>query len=336
MGKYLSFREREDIEILLKAKTPIKVIAASLGRSYSTIYKEIKRGMVKLSDTDLRAYFSYSAVVAQEHFNLAQTSKGRPIKIGSDHAYAHYLECKIADDHYSPAAALAAARSAGFKTSLCVSTLYSYIDKGFLFRVSNKDFLYKKVKKKRAYRFVRSIQHPEYPSIEHRPGYINSREEFGHWEMDCVCSKVGCKSALLVLTERVSRCELIFKLPDKTTSNVINVLNRLEMAYPDFKERFKSITVDNGSEFMDYNGMIRSIHGGIRTQMFYCHPYCSSERGSNENCNRIIRRFIPKGSDISSYDDQFISRMQDWINTYPRRILDYDNASMRALVWLPA
>ena len=76
MGKYLSFRERQDIECLLNAKTPVKVIAATLGRSYSTIYKEIKRGQTKLLDTNLRAYFAYSAVVAHEDFLKAQTSKG--------------------------------------------------------------------------------------------------------------------------------------------------------------------------------------------------------------------------------------------------------------------
>lgn len=336
MGKYLSFRERQDIECLLNAKTPVKVIAATLGRSYSTIYKEIKRGQTKLLDTNLRAYFAYSAFVAQEHFIQAQTSKGCPIKMGNDHEFAHFIEDKICNDHYSPAAALAAARRAGCKTSVSVSTLYSYIDKGYFSRISNRNLLYKRLGKKRTYNHVHVYRKSIVPHIEDRPLYVNSRQEPGHWEMDCVCGKHGTTPVLLVLTERVTRYELIFKMPNKTTCSVVRVLNRLESAFPDFKERFKSITVDNGVEFADYPGMIRSIYGGQRTQVYYCHPYTSCERGSNENCNRIIRRWVPKGQDIGQYSSRYIQQVQDWINSYPRRVLGYDSASDCAKVWLCA
>lgn len=154
--------------------------------------------------------------------------------------------------------------------------------------------------------------------------------------MDCVCGKISTAPALLVLTERVTRYELIFKMPCKTSANVIKCLNRLERAYPDFRERFKSITVDNGCEFNDYSGLIRSVRRGVRTQMFYCHPYTACERGSNENCNRIIRRWIPKGQDISQYSPAYVQRVQDWINSYPRRVLGYASAAECAGVWLSA
>lgn len=336
MGKYLSYRERCDIEALLKVKTPVKVIAATLGRCYSTIYKEIKRGQTKLVDSDLRAYFAYSAIVAQEDFIQAQTSKGCPIKMGNDHEFAHYIENKICHDRYSPAAALAAARRAGCKTSVSVSTLYSYIDKGYFGRISNKNLLYKHTGKKRSYNRVHVYRRCIVPHIEDRSEVVNTRQEPGHWEMDCVCGKSGTIPALLVLTERVTRYELIFKMPDKTTKSVVRVLNRLERSCPDFKERFKTITVDNGVEFADYPGMIRSIYGGQRTEIFYCHPYTSCERGSNENCNRIIRRWVPKGQDISQYTTRYVRRVQDWINCYPRRVLGYSSAAECADVWLSA
>lgn len=336
MGKYLSFRERQDIECLLNAKTPVKVIAATLGRSYSTIYKEIKRGQTKLLGRDLRAYFAYSAVVAQEDFVRAQTSKGCPIKMGNDHEFARFVEERICKDRYSPAAALAAARRAGCKTSISVSTLYSYIDKGYFCRVSNKDLLYKRPGRKRSYNRVHVYRKRIVPHIEDRPMVVNTRQEPGHWEMDCVCGKSGTTPALLVLTERVTRYELIFKMPNKTTKSVVRCLNRLESACPDFKERFKTITVDNGLEFADYPGMIRSIHGGQRTEIYYCHPYTSCERGSNENCNRIIRRWVPKGQDISQYTTRYVRRVQDWINNYPRSVLGFSSAAECAGVWLSA
>jgi IS30 family transposase len=92
-----------------------------------------------------------------------------------------------------------------------------------------------------------------------------------------------------------------------------------------FKDTFKSITVDNGSEFLNSSEMERSCLSKkkARTMVFYAHPYSAYERGSNENMNRMIRRFIPKGADIGKYSKQEIKRIENWLNNYPRKILDY-------------
>ena len=335
MGKYLSYRERLVIEDLLKVKTPVKQIASILGRSLSTIYKEIKKGQTIVIDHQIYDRSVYAAAVAQSKHEYAQTSKGRPIKLGNDYLYAQFLRDKIVSEKFSPYSALVAARSVGFNTSICVGTLYSYIYKGYLLDVSKKHLIYKSAPKSKEPP-VKRILHPQFPSIDHRPQHINTRQELGHWEMDCVCGEQGTLSALLVFTERVTRYELIFKIPNKTTSSVVNVLDGLERRYPDFNERFRSITCDNGSEFMDYPGMVRSVYGGKRTEIYYCHPYCSSERGSNENCNRIIRRWIPKGQDIGQYSEGYIHKVQDWINYYPRRLHGHFSAAAWADVWLSA
>ena len=107
--------------------TPVSQIAQQLNRSLSAIYKEIKRGEVELLRSDLTSYTSYSADVAQQKHDYAQTSKGRPLKIGNDHAFADFVSDKIIKEHYSPASALAAARREGFQTDLSVNTLYSYV-----------------------------------------------------------------------------------------------------------------------------------------------------------------------------------------------------------------
>lgn len=322
--KYLTYNQRLQIEALYKVHTPIKKIAEIVGCCFSTVYKELKRGKVQLLDYHLREYTSYSADIAQQKHDYAQTSKGRPLKLGSDHAFADFITSRIKKDHYSPAAALAAAASQGFDTQICVNTLYNYIDKEVL-DLSNKDLLIKGHRKKKAEpKRGKSIRVKEAPSIERRPEYVNDRAEIGHWEMDCVCSGEHKRTALLVLTERVSRHELIFKIPDKTTSSVVKILDKLERQLrSDFSRIFRSITVDNGSEFCDWHGLRRSLYGGLRTEVYYCHPYCSSERGSNENANRIIRRFIPKGTDISKISRRQIREIQDWMNNYPRRILGY-------------
>ena len=70
-------------------------------------------------------------------------------------------------------------------------------------------------------------------------------------------------------------------------------------------------------------GLQRSIYNGQRTTVYYCHPYCSSERGTNERINREIRRLIPKGSDLSKYSVDDIQRVEDWVNNYPRQVLGF-------------
>lgn len=92
-----------------------------------------------------------------------------------------------------------------------------------------------------------------------------------------------------------------------------------------FKKVFKTITVDNGSEFSDFKAMQKSSYGrnAIRTLVYYCHPYCSCERGTNERLNREIRRLIPKGSALSKYTIEDIQKVEDWVNNYPREVLGY-------------
>jgi len=94
-----------------------------------------------------------------------------------------------------------------------------------------------------------------------------------------------------------------------------------------FKVVFKSITADNGSEILDFAALGKLVFSSsARTYVYYAHPYSSWERGTNENTNRMIRRFIPKGSDISKFTCAEIQRIEDWINRYPRKILNFKTA----------
>ena len=121
--------------------------------------------------------------------------------------------------------------------------------------------------------------------------------------------------------------ERIIKLQQKTQDSVVAALDVMErqMGRKQFAQTFKSITVDNGCEFLDYSGIERSVKSKkkVRTVVYYAHPYSSWERGTNENMNRMIRRFIPKGADISKLGKPEINKIQNWLNTYPRKILDY-------------
>lgn len=87
------------------------------------------------------------------------------------------------------------------------------------------------------------------------------------------------------------------------------------------RKKFKSITFDNGSEFRNYKGLERSYDKRKKTKrvsVFYVHPYRSGERGSNENNNRLVRRFLPKGTDITPISEEYIQWIEDWINNLLR------------------
>jgi IS30 family transposase len=131
------------------------------------------------------------------------------------------------------------------------------------------------------------------------------------------------------LTERFSRNEIEVLLRDGTSESVVTALDGLEHKYGElFPAIFKSITVDNGSEFADCDGMEKSKRGeGKRTKMYYCHPYSSWERGSNENQNRMIRRHFPKGMDLSGVTPEQVECAEAWLNNYPRKILGYRTAA---------
>ena len=326
---YMTRDERYQLEALYKAGIPVAQIAKQLGFCRQTIYNEIKRGLYTHT-CDWWDEVRYSAEKAQAKHDENQTAKGRPLKIGNDHAYAQFLERKILTNRFSPAAALAAARKSGHKTQICVTTLYSYIDKGIFLHLTNKHLWQKSRRQIRRTRPVQRIVHPQLPSINSRPAAINDRQEFGHWEMDLVVGKAGTKPVLLTLTERKSRQEMIFKLPDRKAATIRAVFDRLEQKDKNFRETFRSITTDNGGEFLQHEQLRRSVHGGQRFEVYYCHSYAAWEKGSNENHNRMIRRFFPKGTDFSKVTKKRIQEVQDWMNEYPRKILGWKTPSEAA------
>ena len=324
--RHLVYGDRVAMETLLNRGSSKADIARYLGVSRATITREYKKGIYKHTTSELVEIEKYSADLAQQNTDYAQTSKGRPLKIGNDIKVAEYIEDKIVNDGYSPAAALAMATLDGMRTHISVNTLYRYIDKGIFLLLTNKKLPVKGRRKKHKNRVRVQKRMSAGESIEYRPQEVDERNTFGHWEMDTVKGQRGkSKSCLLVLTERLTRREIVRKIPDQGAKSVVAELDKIEHRIGAmFPKLFKTITVDNGVEFSDYQGMKRSLlHEGDRTKIYYCHAYCSYERGSNENANKLIRRHIPKGHDIDKYDDTYIQHIQDWINAYPRRILGW-------------
>ena len=329
--KQLSRADRLKLEALLKAGHGKQEIADQIGVHVSTIYREIKRGTYTHTNSDLTEEERYSPDIAEDKYQQNLRDKGPDLKIGKDHRLAEYIETKIAEDGYSPGAVLGEIKAKGleFETEISKPTLYSYIDKGIFLTITNKELPVKGRRKKKNKKVRRQARANAGTSIEKRPEDIDTREEFGHWEMDTVKGKRGkSKNSLLVLTERKTRDEIVMKLPEHTAAAVVNALDVIERKWGDmFKQVFKTITMDNGSEFADCEGIERSALGaGSRTKTYYCHPYSSYERGSNEVTNKMIRRHIPKGTNFDEKTDEEISAIESWVNNYPRKIHGYHSA----------
>ena len=327
-GKHLTYEERIKIEALAKAGLKPEEIGRQLGgRSGRTIRRELKRGEVELRNTDLTTRKEYSADIAQQDHDSKGSAKGPGLKIAKDYELADYIEKEIKEEKKSPyAVAEEIKRNKRFKIKLSFKTIYNYIDEGLFLTLTNQDLPVKKNGKKRNYRHIRTaITNAKGTSITERPEEIDLREEYGHWEMDTVVGKQGTKTVLLVLTERKTRQEIILKIKSKSQECVVRALDKLErkIGSKQFRETFKTITCDNGCENLDFEGIEKSCLTNIqRTKVYYAHPYSAWERGSNENANKLIRRFIPKGTDIGEFSPGRIKMIENWINNYPRRIFN--------------
>ena len=331
--RHLTKSDRLVIDTMLRDGKKKKEIAERIGVSERTIYREVKRGRYIHRNSDWTEEERYSPDIAHQKYRENLKAKGPDLKIGNDQELADYIEGRIANDGYSPEAVLGEIKQKGmdFKTTISKTTLYRYIDIGLFLSVTNKDLPVKGRRKKKHKKVRKQARASAGDSIEKRPEEVESREEFGHWEMDTVVGKRGkSKNSLLVLTERKTRQEILVKLAEHTMEQVCRALDSLERKWANlFSAVFKTITVDNGSEFSDCAGMEKSATGeGNRTKVYYCHPYSSYERGSNEVQNRMVRRKIPKGTNFDDKTEEEIQGVEDWINNYPRRMFGYQSAQM--------
>jgi transposase, IS30 family len=319
--KHLSLSERGMVFALLHEKRSTRYIARQLKRSPSTVCREIQRGMTAQLRTGRIPYQSYfpetgQAVYVKNRINSRKTGKQYLAS-----TFLHYAEIKILKDKWSPDAVVGYCQSQPQwqqESLVCTKTLYHYIDRCRL-AARNID-LYLKVRRRTTQRRGRTNKKILGQSIEQRPDEILTREEFGHWEIDTVVGRRSNDEALLTLTERKTRQELMIRLAHKDSESVQTAMKELKQRVgSSFAKIFRSITADNGSEFADLSTLLAPWN----CQVYFSHPYSSWERGTNERHNGLIRRFIPKAKSIRNVSNALIRKTQDWCNFLPRKILGY-------------
>lgn len=320
-NKHLNFEERMTIQLRLKDGHSPYRIAKELRRSQNTVINEIRRG----TTTQIKQgkYIEiYLADTGEAIYKKHRLDSCRTFKRLECCDFINYAVDKIKGDSWSPDACVGNALKTGkFQRSqiVCTKTLYNYIDLGLL-SVKNID-LPIKLRRNTKPTIVKKHKKKLGKSISERPKDIDNREEFGHWEIDTVIGeKSGNDCVLLTILERKTRNAIVRRITSKTADAVMNELRSIRKLYGEqFSKVFKTITGDNGSEFAD----LSTLETNTDTSVYFTHPYSSFEKGTNERHNGLIRRFIPKGKRMSDYDLADIAFIEEWMNTLPRRILNY-------------
>lgn len=264
---HLSIEERERIQKLLWQKKSIRYIAEELGRSPSSISREIRKNNSKRKIT-------YTPRLAHERALRKRSSRGQS-KLDKDvvlhEAIYQYIYAQIY-------------RNGHGDIKPDKEDLRPYLARR------------KKRRTPQGLRKSQRILKGDLPSIDNRPSVVNLRTEIGHWEDDLIVSRESADN-LKTINERVSGLVFISRVPNGTAEAGDTIVSQRLRAVP--VQYRKTLTRDRGKENVKYEKLSNEL--GI--QIFFAHPYSSWERGSNENLNGLIRRFIPKKTDFHSVTD---------------------------------
>lgn len=301
--KKLGKEERLEIEILKGRGYGVREIARVLKRSPNTISRELKLNKVNGEYDAIKA--SHKAYVRKKYsrFEWKKINEDLELKV-------FIIECL--KKHWNPT------EISGYmkrkKLPFCVSknSIYRwlYSTQGIPYC----KYLYsKRYTKKQRVKKDKRVMIPNRVGIERRLRSANNRKHYGHLEADTVVSGKRGRGALLVAADRKSRYVEIRKLESLKPQETSGVLKDIIQ-----KRKIKSITFDNGIE--------NRYHQELGIPTYFCDPYSSWQKGSVENVNKMIRRYIPKGTNISKVSERYIQYIQETINRKPRAILGFRSA----------
>jgi len=313
--KHLNQIQRDRIQALKLAGHKQKDIARILEINESTVSRELRRNSVKDKKTGIMLYKSSSAQVKSKQRRKNAKYQGK--KINGKNEIEQYILNRF-KDHWSPDDIAGRSkkdkRNLGF--SISKNSIYRWLYSSYGQRYCKYLCTKRYGNRKRREKKIERTLIPNRTGIELRFTSAGNRSRYGHFEADTIVSgkKTRSRYALSVLCERKSRYIDIRKFknlkPDTNNVAIKRMASRVK--------KVKSITFDNGIE------NVRHEEIGVNT--FFCDPYSSWQKGSIENVNRMIRRFIPKGCDISLYSDKYVKKIVDIMNSKPRKILGYATA----------
>lgn len=317
--KHFTIEEREKIQEMFWRKKSIRAIARQLKRSPSSVSREIKRNLP-------RERFCYTPRLAYARALAKRSCRGREKRLKND-TIRSYVVAHLKQG-WSPEQIAGRLPKEKPGESISHEAIYQYIyaqfyRSGYGTLKKGKEDLrcYLKRRHKRRIpkgaRRCQRVKKPDRPSIEERPKSVEKRTRLGHWEGDRLESGKS-KDGLNTLVERVSGFVLITKTKDATAAVTNKVMSQRLRFLP--QKLRQTLTLDNGSENMGWRKLESHLPG---LSCFFAHPYCSFERGTNENTNGLIRWYLPKGTDFAMISDQEIKRIERALNNRPQKKLNY-------------
>lgn len=320
-GQHLNFEDRISIKIYRQQGHSLRSIAEAIGCSPSTVMYELRRGIGTRNGSRGR-FPSYSAKRGQTNYEVNRERCHRNAKALKGNPFIDWVVDTVRTRKWSLDACVGYAKVNGLFPSdlmVCTKTLYNAVWSGQLDLTpfDLPEALQQNHKKDQ----VRKNKKVYGASIKERPSEISERTIEGHWEIDTVVGKkAGKESVVLTLVEKKTDYYMAIKIPGKDPDSVLAAMMALREEYGEehFKEVFKSVTADNGTEFSSLSEL--EAYG---VSVYFAHPYSSWERPQNERHNRIFRRYVPKGVSIENYSAEQIIHFADEMNALPRKILGY-------------
>lgn len=298
MAKHIDLAERRAIERAIKNNKGVNEIARLRKRAKSTISDEIRLGT---KDGIYRAVYANKQARKRR-----REAKQQCLKVAMDPELKEYVTQKLKDNQ-TPEAISGRIKTKDTHISYASpKAIYHFVHSshgGPLEHHLHRRRVKRKGGPKRgAKRACDATKH----MITERPLYIEDREEFGHYEGDFIVSGIYGMGALLVLVERKTRRVFVVRVIDRSAEAVNALIGTMLASMP-----IRSITLDNDISFVKHE----ALSALIRAEVYFTRPYTSQDKGSVENRNKIIREFIPKGSNISLVSDETIRTAEKHLNT---------------------
>lgn len=315
---HLSISERERLLIMRTEGKSLRAIAVEMGRSASTISREIKRNCFPGQ--------KYSAIAAQEQYHKRRT-KCRRHKLLSNEYLKKIITHLFLDRQWSPEQISNRLLYENSMFRISCSTIYRGIYEGLfdtpeqLRSAGNRGAIRKLRHRGKPRRRAGTVETRGKiiisNHIQARPKEADSRQIIGHWEADTLAGKIG-SACLVTITDRCSRYLLAAKVQKRRSALVADKMVSLLCAVPEKKRR--SITPDRGKEFAKHSAVTKALNG---VQFYFPDPYAPWQRGTNENTNGLLREYLPKYFDIAFSSDNDIAEFVDKLNFRPRKCLGW-------------
>lgn len=286
-------------------------ISRRIGRNKSTISRELRRNSSGVYDV-------YLAHKAQDRASMRKKESGQRPRL-KDKRIKRYVICKLKQG-WSPEQISGDLKQNHLDMSISHEAIYQYVYAKETLKTANlKGYLPRanRIRRPRGYSRKHTKSHiPRRVSIDERPKYIDKRKQIGHWESDTMVSRAS-KASVVVTLERATRYVKLGKVKAKQARDVSNAINRRLGRLP--KSVRRTITYDNGSENIEHE-RTNKILG---TASYFCNPYHSWEKGSVENAVGLVRRFLPKKTDIAKITKEQIKKIENRLNHRPRKCLNF-------------